>query len=82
MGLLRTRKFKYAEYTEAGDEIVEITEQEILEKNWVQFHDAIYNIDNANTRRLRKLPLSLQGDECINEFLIVNWAWEITDDKF
>ena len=70
---LRTRKFKYVDPD--GDHY--ITEQEILEKYWNFWHTKIYTVDTANTRKLRDLPLSLQCDRCIEDFLVVHWAEEI-----
>lgn len=81
MGLLRTKKFKYVDFGENGCVSHEITEQEILEKHWNSFHYMIWNKETPSTLRIRKLPMSLQCDECIAEFLIVHWAWEIKDDK-
>lgn len=77
MQKIRNRKFKYVDLGPNGHEENLITEEEIIERYWNFWHEKIYSVENSNTLRIRDLPLSLQVDQCIDDFLVVHWATEI-----
>lgn len=81
MPKIRNRVFKYVDFGENGHEENIITEQEIVEQYWPYWHKKIWEVDTPNTRKIRDLPLSLEIDRCVDDFLVGHWATEIKDDN-
>ena len=57
-----------------------LTEQEIFEKYWPFWYNELYkekHKNNPNVIQLKTLPLALQRQACIDEYIVVNWGWKV-----
>lgn len=76
-------KWKFSLYDEDNPDACEVlTEQEIFEREWNKFYNNLYDDkykNNPNVIRLKTLPLALQRQACIDEYIVVNWGWKVDE---
>ena len=61
-------------YNEQGhDEPLEITEEEIIKRYWPYWSDQMIKKFGEEDTRITE-------ERCIDEWTVVNWAWEKKDD--
>jgi len=75
--MLRVRRFAYNDITgepdAPGHETVVVTEDDILRDYWPYWTTQML-------KRGGRSPLMTVAN-CIDDFLVVNWAWELTDGE-
>lgn len=79
------KKWKFVYPSASGKDVQEIlTEQQIFERYWTYWYNQIYDSkreNNPNVAYIKTLPLALQRQRCIDEYISVNWGWEVKDDS-
>lgn len=66
------RKFRYNTPTDTGNQVVQVTEEEIL--------STYFDYWSSQMVKAGKQDL-ISPENCIDDFVVVHWAWEVWEDQ-
>ena len=74
------KKYSFCLYDPEDFSKVEIlTEEEIFQRFWNYWYNKIWTVETPNTTAVRDMPLALQRQMCIEDYVVVHWGVEVKD---
>lgn len=78
------KKYRFVSQEEQPDgSIVDmeytLSEEEIFQGSWTYWYNKIWTVETPNTVVVRDMPLALQRQKCIEDYVTVHWGVEVKD---